>query len=324
MENLYNKTIDIIIPVYHPEDDFFLLLKKLLQQRIKPQHIFLLQTMEEGEALLDIQTTLEILGHKPGPGSTKVSIHPIPKEEFDHGGTRAYGAGLSEADFFLMMTQDAMPADDSLLEKLLMGFQKAHVGIVYARQLPRQNSDIIEALTRRHNYPPESQYKTKADEERLGIQTYFCSDVCAMYDRAIYEELGGFHSPLIFNEDMIMAYREIQAGYAVYYAAQAKVIHSHSYSCLQQFRRSFDLGVSQKQYSEIFSHISSEKEGSAFARNTVLVLLKTLHLWESVYFCLQCGFRLAGYRLGKNYENLSRKTILCCTMNKGFWKKNET
>ena len=322
MEDLLQKTVDVIIPVYHPTEDFSLLLKNLLNQSMMPQHIFLLQTLNDGEAPFDARTLLKSIGQKADSENPLVSVHPIQKREFDHGATRAYGAGLSEADFFLMMTQDAMPADDTLIENLLKGFEKKHVGIVYARQLPRKDSDILEVMARQHNYPPKSMRKTKADEERLGIQTYFCSDVCAMYDRTIYEKLGGFSYPLIFNEDMIMAYREIQAGYAIYYAAHAQVIHSHSYSCLQQFTRSFDLGVSQKQYSEIFDNISSEKEGAGFARKTVLTLIKKLHFWKAFYFCLQCGFRLIGYRLGKNYDRLSKKMILRCTMNKDFWIEN--
>ena len=47
----------------------------------------------------------------------------------------------------------------------------------------------------------------------------------------------------IFNEDMIYAADLIHAGYGIAYAADAKVVHSHNYSCSQQFHRNFDLGV---------------------------------------------------------------------------------
>lgn len=322
MEDLFLRTIDVIIPVYHPAKDFSSLLKSLLKQSITPRHIFLLQTINKEEAPFDARALLESIGEKTDTQNPILSVHPIQKEEFDHGATRAYGVGLSEADFFLMMTQDAMPVDDTLLAELLKGFEKGHIGITYARQLPRKDSDILEVMARKHNYPAESMRKTRACEEQLGIQTYFCSDVCAMYDRTIYEELGGFSYPLIFNEDMIMAYRVIRAGYAVYYAAQAQVIHSHSYSCRQQFKRSFDLGVSQRQYSEIFDSISSEKEGAGFARKTVFTLMKKFHFWKAFYFCLQCGFRLAGFRLGKNYDRLPKSIILRCTMNRDFWKED--
>lgn len=37
----------------------------------------------------------------------------------------------------------------------------------------------------------------------------------------------------------------LQDDYAVAYAAGARVIHSHNYNCRQQFKRNFDLAVSQ-------------------------------------------------------------------------------
>ena len=122
----------------------------------------------------------------------------------------------------------------------------------YARQPPDKDCDIIERYTRSFNYPKESSVKTKADLDRLGIKTFFCSDVCAAYRRDLFEELGGFESPVIFNEDMFFATNAIEHGYGVAYAAEAKVVHSHNYTMRQQFHRNFDLAVSQKQHPEIF------------------------------------------------------------------------
>ena len=107
----------------------------------------------------------------------------------------------------------------------------------------------------------------------------------------------------------------------MYYAADAKVIHSHSYTCKQQFVRNFDLGVSQKQYHEVFENISSEKEGAGYAKELIVTLCKKMHFAKAIYFAWQCGFRLAGYRLGLHYDKLSKKMILRCTMNKGYWDK---
>ena len=120
---------------------------------------------------------------------------------------------------------------------------------------------------------------------------------------------------------MIMASKVIQSDHSVYYAADAEVIHSHSYTCKQQFVRNFDLGVSQKQYHEVFENISSEKEGAGYAKELIVTLCKKMHFAKAIYFAWQCGFRLAGYRLGLHYDKLSKKMILRCTMNKGYWDK---
>ena len=62
----------------------------------------------------------------------------------------------------------------------------------------------------------------------------------------MYLKLGGFETRTIFNEDMIFAGKVILAGGAVAYCAEARVIHSHNYSGIMQFKRNFDLGISRQ------------------------------------------------------------------------------
>ena len=307
-------SVDVFIPIYKAGNDFALMLEKLYKQSKRPEHIYLLQTIEKkDEKLFDIKKCSKEL-------ADIISVQPIKKADFDHGATRAYGALMAESDYVLFMTQDAVCYDEYVIENLLKAFDDRKVGIAYARQLAREDADEIERMTRETNYPSESVVKTKKDEKRLGIKTYFCSDVCAMYRLDVYKKLGGFVKKTIFNEDMIMAYKEMQAGFSVAYKADAKVIHSHSYTCKQQFVRSFDLGVSQRQYHEIFDKISSEKEGAGYAKKVIIYLLKKGKFIKTIYFMMQCGFRLIGYKLGKNYDKLPRKMVLAFTMNKEYWK----
>ena len=308
------RSVDVVIPIYKAGNDFVSMLEKLYKQSKRPEHIYLLQTIEKkDEKLFDVKKCSKGL-------NDIISVYPIKKADFDHGATRAYGALMAESDYVLFMTQDAICYDEYVIENLLKAFDDRKVGIAYARQLAREDADEIERMTRETNYPSESVVKSKKDEKRLGIKTYFCSDVCAMYRLDVYKKLGGFVKKTIFNEDMIMAYKEMQAGFSVAYCADAKVIHSHSYTCKQQFVRSFDLGVSQRQYHEIFDKISSEKEGAGYAKKIIMYLLKKGKFIKTIYFMMQCGFRLIGYKLGKNYDKLPRKMVLACTMNKEYWK----
>lgn len=300
--------IDVVIPVYQPGQEFQKLLGRLMKQTIEVSHIWLMQTIgQEGDTVMQTQ-------------DDRITVIPVLQSEFDHGGTRDLGAGQSQSEYILFMTQDAMPADTHLLENLLRAMEDSRTGIAYARQLARPAAGVLERMTRNYNYPEECVVKTQADAERLGIKTYFCSDVCAMYRRSYYEELGGFVKPTIFNEDMIMAYYMIQAGYQVAYQADARVIHSHDYTCMQQFHRNFDLGVSQKQYEEIFAAISSEKEGAGYAKATIIQLLKRGHVLRTVYFMMQCGFKLFGYKLGLHYTKLPKWLLMKCTGSKWYWK----
>lgn len=227
----------------------------------------------------------------------------------------------SDAQVFVMMTMDAMPVDEDLVEKLTAPLEREDVAVSYGRQMAGKNSGEIERYTRKFNYPGKGCEKSAKDVEKLGIKAFFCSNVCAAYRRDIYDRLGGFVSRTIFNEDMIYAAGAIKAGYKIVYAADAKVVHCHNYTYRQQFRRNFDLGVSQADHPEVFAAVSSEGEGAALIRKT------TVHLWKSGKKRLIPGlyisscFKYAGYLLGKHYKGLPKCLVLKCTMSEEYWKQ---
>ena len=109
--------------------------------------------------------------------------------------------------------------------------------------------------------------------------------------------------------------------YAVAYAADAKVIHSHNYSCMQQFHRNFDLGVSQAEHPEVFEGIKSESEGIKLVKQTAAHLVKRrkIHLVPKLVY--QSGCKYIGYRMGKMYKKLPDKVVKWCSMSPGYWEK---
>ena len=94
----------------------------------------------------------------------------------------------------------------------------------------------MECYTREFNYPAQSRIKSAEDLKTLGIRHFLLQCVCGIPTGEIYEELGGFVKHTIFNEDMIYAAKAVEAGYAIAYAADAQVIHSHNYTNVQQFK----------------------------------------------------------------------------------------
>lgn len=304
--------IDVIIPLYKPDEELFALLDMLEKQTIPVQNIILMNTEEKYFKQL-------IYGKNFPNQYQNVKTFYLSKREFDHGKTRHMGVCRSDADVFVMMTQDALPADNTLLEHLVANL-KEDVAVAYARQLPKEDCRLEERLARAFNYPDKSFVKSAADVERLGIKTYFCSNVCAAYRRDIYVKLDGFVRKTIFNEDMIYAAKVIEKGYKIAYEAEAKVYHSHNYTNMQQLHRNFDMGVSQAQHPEIFENVASESEGKKLVKITIKQLREQKLQWRIPGFLTQCGFKYMGYFLGKNYKKLPRKLILRLTSNKEYWK----
>lgn len=318
--------IDVIIPVYRPDKSFDNLISMLLKQTIRPNHIFLIYTKEEADSSDCFRKRVQsVINRNPvkGEGKIDIRIKEINKEDFDHGGTRHMAAMMSEADYLIYLTQDARPKDNTLIEMLIEPFSDPEVGVVYARQLAKEDASDIEIYTRIFNYPEVSHKKTREGMNKLGIKTYFCSNVCAAYRRGIYLEAGGFYKAMIFNEDMLFAAEIIKNGYAVYYNAKAKVYHSHNYSWTEQLKRNFDLGVSQKQHSEVFDSVPSEGEGMRLVKQTFEFFIDRKDYVQAIKFLIQSCFKYTGYFLGKHYHLLPRDLILLCTMNRNYWYHKE-
>ena len=301
--------MDVIIPTYHPGKEFERIIEQLSQQTYPINKILVMNT-EEKYWDNNWENRFPLL-----------QVKHLPKEEFDHGGTRKKAAEWSDADIMVFMTQDAVPGNATLIEKLVKALQQEEtIGAAYARQLPAENCNELEKFTRAFNYPANSSVKTKADLPEYGIKTFFCSNVCAAYRKDFYEKLGGFVEKTIFNEDMIYAGTLIDKGYGIAYAADAEVIHSHNYSSIQQLHRNFDLGVSQAQHPEIFAGIVSEGEGIRLVKKTLLHLLSRGKLWLVPKLILQSGCKYIGFFAGKRYEKLPKKMIMWFTMDQSYWK----
>ncbi len=305
--------VDIIIPAYKPDHKFLTLMKRLERQSVPINQIIVMTTEQKYFDRLIYGTSFQKDYHN-------IIVKHLSKREFDHGKTRNMGVQRSDADYFVMMTQDAVPADEYVVEELLKQLHNEHVAVAYARQLANEGSSEIERYTREFNYPDQTVVKTKADLDKYGVKTFFCSNVCAAYNRKIFDELGGFVKHTIFNEDMIYAARAIEAGYGVAYAAQAKVYHSHDLGYMEQLHRNFDLGVSQAQHPEIFGVYPSESEGIRYVRQLIRHLNGAGLKRKIPHLILQSGFKYIGYWCGKHYDRLPRRLVIAMSSSKEYWK----
>ena len=305
--------VDVIIPVYRPDDRFFTLLDRLAKQTVRPRRIILMNTEESLWDAADGNEKLRNTG-----AAELCEIHHLTKSEFDHGGTRNLGVSFSRSPYFVMMTQDAVPQDRYLLQ-ILLGGMKGKVRMCYARQLAGRKADPIERFSRGFNYGPRSRVKTMADLPELGIKTWFASNVCAAYDRSVFDALGGFVDRTIFNEDMIYCAGLLKAGYAVRYCADARVIHFHHFTGRQQIQRNFDLAVSQAQHPEVFAGIISESEGIKMVWNAAKWLRKQGRMDLIPELVWTSGCKYLGYRLGKAYRKLPASLVKRISGNSSYW-----
>ncbi|MGN0164596.1 MAG: glycosyltransferase family 2 protein [Lachnospiraceae bacterium] len=316
--------IDVVIPVYKPEKSLFnKVLVGLAKQSRKPENLILMLTVtgdsHEWERLrVDVKGILE----SNGAPNIEVEVHPIDKNDYYHGRTRNRGVAYSRAPYVLLMTQDAIPSDTDLLEKLMDILEmNPDVSQVYARQAVDENAPDYIRYTQEFNYPEIIQIKTKDSYSSLGIKAIFCSNVCCMYRKDIFDYLGGFEDRVIFNEDMIYARKALDAGYTIVYEGNAYVTHYHKYSCKQQFQRNFDLATSQKMNSEAFEGLSSTSEGKKMVGIIFKKLWKNGKYGTALYYIVLSASKYMGYLLGKQYNHIPYGLRKRFSSNPSFWRE---
>lgn len=180
-------------------------------------------------------------------GARLIEIAP---HEFSHGGTRNLLVRESTSTHVALLTQDAEPADERWLERLLEGFALGEgVAIVYGPYLPRADASFavraeleqwfaslspdgrpaIERLTSGERAAPAL--------ELIGRRGFF-TDANACLARAAWERVP--FREVSYAEDRVLALDMLRAGYAKAFVPAAGVLHSHEYTPLQELRRCFD------------------------------------------------------------------------------------
>lgn len=324
-----NKTYDVIILSYEPSDKIVRSIEMLIKQDIAPTKIIICNTDEKllYKNISDKTKFRDLVENKTINNSlTKIELINIKKEEFDHGRTRNYAAKFSNSDYILFLTDDAVPFDERLSSRLMEAFEiygdvKSKVAGAFAKQIANADAPLKEKLIREYNYPDYDVIKEKSKEQELGIKNYFFSNVCAMYDRDIFNKLNGFEEDIILNEDTFYAYFAIEKGYKIVYKSDALVYHSHNYNYAMQFSRNFDIGVSQSMKHEIFDSIPSEKEGTKLLKYVLPRLIKGCHFTTAIDFLIECVYRYNGFKCGRRYNSLSINDCIRYSNNKDYFRK---
>lgn len=280
----------LIIPTLNAGAEIGRLLSAVMAQTMPPGEILIVDSSSEDD-------TVAIASRVPG-----VRCITIPRAEFDHGGTRDMALRMTQTEFAVFMTQDALPVQPGSLERLLAPFADARVAAVGGRQIAWPDARRSEKAVRAHNYPDRSRVWDASAIPELGIRSFLISDVFAAYRREAYLAVGGFDHPLLTNEDMLMAERLLHAGWALAYAGDASVYHSHNLTWLQEYRRNYAIGRVLRRYASRFEHVRETGDGVALVKSVLCALAGEGHFIECIRFAFNCSARLLGNRIGKRDE----------------------
>ena len=282
-----NLRVAAVIPTLNPGQALDALLDRLAQQNRPPDHV----------RIIDSQSTDGSVDRARGRG---VEVVDIDRSTFNHGGAREQARLGLDADVVVYMTQDALPANADAIGELIAAFSDDTVAITYGRQLPHPGAGPFGAHTRLFNYPAASETRSLDDVAQRGIKACFASDSFCAYRANVLAAVGGFPTPIIVGEDMLVAARMLQAGHRLRYQASAQVHHSHDYTLTQDFGRYFDIGAGhahQRWLIDAFGEPGGEGQR--------LILSELRYLWRNGFVhrlpeaFVRVLVRYAGYKAGR-------------------------
>lgn len=277
--------IDIICPLYNAEKDIERLHRGILKQKnveINNIKYILTDSKDNTEELLK---------------KLKIEYTKIKKEEFSHSLTREQAALSSKADIVVFITQDIIIEREYWLYNLTKDISDGKVQACFSRQLCTNNT--IEKYTREKNYPNKSRIVSKENIKELGLQTFFFSDAASAINRKIFEELNGYDGKnLPTNEDMYIAYKLITKGYKIKYCADSEVIHSHTFTLKQLYKRYYDTGLFFGMNSFLDKY-GTTKAGEGLAKYILKRAIQDKNIKVLLNFIPNMAVRYIGMKKGK-------------------------
>jgi rhamnosyltransferase len=311
--NQTSLTIALIIPMYNAANDIPLLMPAIMQQTLKPDSILVIDSSSSDD-------TVALLAAYP------VRIHQIPKQQFDHGGTRKLATQIGDADIYIYLTQDAYPANPHAFQEIVNRLcASENIGCAFGRQIPKAEATPLSKHLRIFNYPQENYVRHYTDRDLYGIKTCFNSDSFAAYKKQALDAVGNFPEHLMTAEDAYVAARMLMQGYAVAYAANACVHHSHNFSLRDEFHRYFSIGVFHGSERWILDNFrSATGEGWRFVKSELNYLISNGHgLWLPRAM-MSTLIKFIGYQFGLRERSVPYFIKKHLGINKAFWKKVKT
>ena len=306
----YLPTVSVLIPTLNGGHLFGQVLDALKTQTISPVEII----------VADSESTDTTLDYCRAPG---IQVVAVAREAFDHGGTRTMLAKMARGEVVVFLPQDALPVTADALQKLIAPLAETDIACSYGRQLAAENASLFAEHLRLFNYPAQSEVHRYEDRHCLGLKTVFMSNSFSAYKKSLLAENDYFKNGLIFGEDTFTVGKILKRGFGVAYCAEAMVVHSHNYTVIEEFSRSYDIGVlhsSEKWLLEDFG--MAEGVGKKYVKSLLAEIVKKKRFHLFAEFLIRTGAKYLGYKLGRGYRNQPCWLRVHCSMNRSWWTNN--
>ncbi|HVL48234.1 MAG TPA: glycosyltransferase [Candidatus Thermoplasmatota archaeon] len=256
-----------------------------------------------------------------------ITVVHVPPAEFNHGGTRNLLASHARGEYLVFLTQDAVPADEHWLERLVEPLARGDAVGAYARQVPRADTDPINAFFLDEMYPATSRVQY-LNGQGLTLDTVRFSNASSAMKRSVWAATP-FRPDIIMAEDQDWSVRVLKGGGRIAYVAESRVEHAHHYTLGETFKKYFDSGVSYREM-----HLSHTGLRGIFPElvsgGLRHVGRKARYLWATrnlIWFpraIAESAAKAVGLMLGRIHTSLPRYIVLTCSWHKYYWQRPAT
>lgn len=226
----------IICPTFNGGDLLKKSLNAILNQKFDHPYeiIFVDSSSNDGTAqFLDSQSKIH----------ENLHVFNIAKTEFEHGKTRNFAISKSSSELILLLTQDAIPANDNWLATMVETLENNDIAGVFGRHIahkdhPKLIQRDLDIHFNRMNQTPIRKiedwdtYKTDTSLRQL---LHFFSNNNSGLKRDIWEKIP--FPEVDYGEDQTWAKKIIEKGYSLAYQNKSIVYHSHDYNFLEFLER---------------------------------------------------------------------------------------
>lgn len=298
--------VSIVIPTRNVGDRFDIVLKAIFGNKV--DFDFEVIVVDSGST----DNTKEIISKYP------VRLIEIPAHSFSHGGSRNLGAQNAKGDIIVFLTGDAVPKDEHWLLNLVKNFTDENIAGVYSRQVPEKNSSCFERFFLHHVYPDHKIIKDSINPEDCIVKDILFSDVSSAMRKAEWEK-NKFKEDLIMSEDSAWSRGMLLEGKKIIYTPVSVVYHSHNYSPIGIFKRSFDDGLSLKGLikAPLTRSISYAMD---YLKNEFVFFLKNKYYRYVIIFPFYEAFRFFGFFIGHHSRSFPKFLSKALSRNKLYWK----
>jgi rhamnosyltransferase len=193
------------------------LLDRLSAQTLRPRELLVV----DSESTDDTVARVEAAG--PVVADAGARVVTLPRRDFTHARSTNLGFREARGEVVAMLSQDALPADDDWLARLVAPLDGTTVA-AFSRQVPRPGAYPLERWQIEADYPAAGAGVGGAAAPGVAY-----SNVASAALRSAWTD-EPFDESLLISEDRVWARRQADRGRRVAYVPESAVLHSHRYS----------------------------------------------------------------------------------------------